>query len=197
MYRISDNSLAIQGRLIDFVYEAYGVDYYQISGGPSWTKTDYYDVVAKASTAVGAKELRAMLQTLLADRFHMKLHRETKTLSGYTLTLDKGGAKLPPPRTDLPPDSPGSVRGGRGSLASHGATMKVLADLLTRKLKQPVIDQTSVTGNYDYTLSFEEGPDMDFGGLFSALHDIGVRLEARKLPFTVLVIDSVDKPTEN
>ena len=190
--------------------QAYELEDYQVEGGPAWVQTDWYDVQAKAASASTAKQIRLMTQPLLADRFKLKLHRETKIMSGYVLTVDKNGPKLPAPRTDMPLDSPGVIQIGGGAIWSRGSTMKHVATGLWLELGSPVLDQTAIEGHYDFTLRFEEGnpqlagPDPaasaakgNVGSIFSALHEFGLKLEARKLPIEVLVIDGVERPSEN
>lgn len=193
-YRVGPNTFSMQARLDHLIQEAYQVEYYQVAGGPA--QSDFYDVEAKAGTDANTQQIRAMLQTLLADRFHLKLHRENRTMAGYVLSVDKGGPKLPPAKTDVPPDSQGVVQVG-GGVWARGATMKHVALGLTLELEQPVLDQTKIEGNYDFWLRFDIGDDGVLGSVFTALHDVGLRLEARKVPIEVLVIDSADRPSAN
>jgi uncharacterized protein (TIGR03435 family) len=195
-YRVGPNSFSMQARLDHLIQQAYEVEYYQVVGGPAWAQSEFYDVEAKAGTDSNAHRIRAMLQALLADRFHLKLHRETRTMAGYVLSVDKGGPKLPPAKTGVPPDSQGVVQVG-GGVWARGATMKHVALALTLELEQPVLDQTKIEGNYDFRLRFDKGDDGVLGSVFTALHDVGLRLEARKLPIEVLVIDSADRPSAN
>src|SRR5579864_2956247 len=96
--QMEPDRLAMGGTLRLLIMQAYDVHNDQVEGGPPWAQTDSYDVQAKAPRASTKAELRAMLQTLLADRFQLKLRRETRTVAGYILSVDKGGPKLPPPK---------------------------------------------------------------------------------------------------
>jgi uncharacterized protein (TIGR03435 family) len=114
-----------------------------------------YDISAKAEGAADAHQIRMMLQTLLAERFQLKFHRETRTISGYVLSVDKGGPKLPPAKTDVAQDSEGEIQVGGGILATD-ATIKRLAQGLWVELGAPVIDQTGIGGHYDLRLRFDD-----------------------------------------
>jgi uncharacterized protein (TIGR03435 family) len=197
-YKIGPNTLTIpQARLDQLIEQAYEVERYQVTGGPAWVEKEFYDVQAKAETDANSHQIRAMLQTLLADRFQLKLHRETRTMAGYVLSVDKGGPKLPPPRTDVPPDSTGVIQVG-GGLWARGTTIKHVAHALALVLGQPVLDQTNIQGHYDFRLRYDDPDDPSAPGSAStALHELGLRLDARKLPIEVLVIDTADRPSAN
>jgi len=203
-YRLVPGSFSMRGLLKHFIQQAYEVEDYQLAGSPPWSQSDWYDIQAKAAASdADTHQIRGMLQTLLADRFQLKLHRETRTMSGFILSVDKGGPKLPPAKTDVPPDSNGRVQLGDG-LWAFGANMKLLARVLTIQLGQPVLDQTNIKGNYDFKLQFDDGPEVavpgkstSFGSAFTAIHEIGLKLDAQKVPIEVLVIDSAQKPSEN
>ena len=197
-YKLGANAFSMQGRLDHLVQQAYEVRPYQVSGGPAWVYSDFYDVVAKAGVQADSHQLRLMVQTLLAGRFHLKLHRETRMMSGYVLTVDKNGPWLPPSRTDVPPDSKGVIQMGDGIWA-RGAPMSQIAFGLTLALGLPVVDETKIEGHYDLRLEFEDGDDAagSIASLFPVLHEVGLKLEARKLPIEVLVIDTVERPSAN
>jgi uncharacterized protein (TIGR03435 family) len=196
-FRISLGTFSMQGRLADLIEQAYDIYPYQIAGGPSWMQSDWYDVLAKAGTDADSHQLRLMVQALLADRFHLKLHREIRPMQGYILTVDKNGPKLPPPRTDVPPDSEGVVQIGHG-IWGRGVTMSHLAYGLTLTMGEPVVDETKIEGHYDVRLRFEDGDDAGaIGSIFPALHEVGLKLEAHKVPIEVFVIDSAERPSAN
>lgn len=212
-----------------------------ISGGPSWTTSTSYDVEAKvladpATSHPLTKDQRTqMLRSLLADRFQLTTHNETKEGAIYQLTLAKGGSKLkeskPTDPSAMPPDKlpPGAVlrggpdgggaprgpmirMGGPGNLTGQGMTTGQLADMLSRQLHKPIVDKTGLTGNYDIALQWTpdtpmmspgpEGtaPPVDASGptIFTALEEqLGLKLEPTKGPITTLVIDHIEKPSEN
>jgi uncharacterized protein (TIGR03435 family) len=182
---------------------AYEAPDYHVAGGPAWAWSEFYDVQARAEGEADLHQIRLMLQTLLADRFQLRLHRETRMMAGYVLGVDKGGPKLPPARTDVPlnDQSIAGIRGG--GLQSFGSPIKSLAISLGMQLGKPVIDETKIEGSYDFRLRFDDsnltsaGAPSEFGSVFSAVHEIGLKLEAQQIPIEVLVIDSVERPSEN
>jgi uncharacterized protein (TIGR03435 family) len=162
------------------IREAYGADENGLSGIPDWLSTERYDVEAKMDPSVAdalsklnPAELKLarqqMLQTLLAKRFNLKVHRETKEEPVYFLVIGKNGSKLQSAKTthastlvnaDGTPArdkeqwqiAPGSEGGQQ--LHASSATLKSLGDWLTRQLSRPVLDKTGLTGAYDFTLEW-------------------------------------------
>ncbi len=159
---------------------AYGVEENQISGAPNWVNSEYYDIEAKMDSSVADElgkfsdeqrnaERRRMLQLLLADRFKLAIHRETKELGAYSLVVAKNGPKLQEakPGDTYPngfkgPDGGsgagmfrmGMYAGGSGELIGQGLPMATLARLLSERLQSTVLDSTGLTGNYDFTLKW-------------------------------------------
>lgn len=186
------------GRLIGTAYE---VTDYQVADGPAWTWSAFYDVQAETGSDADSHRIRLMMQTLLANRFQLKLHRETRPIAGFVLGVDKGGPKLPPERRGAAGQSDCSIRSGY--IVSRGGDIKDLALALEIPLGKLVVDETKIEGLYDFRLSFDDselksaGTGLAPGSLFGALHEIGLKLEAKKIPMEVLVIDSVERPSEN
>jgi uncharacterized protein (TIGR03435 family) len=175
---------------------AYQVKDFQVSGGPKWMDGDRFDINAKAEGAADGVQLRNMLQTLLADRFQLVFHREQKIGPAYALVLVKSGLKIKPVEGATGSNS----NGGKGKLTVTGMTMPKLADLLTRELKTPVVDLTEAPGAYDFKLEWSiEGDANDVqSALFAALQQqLGLKLESRKLPVDLIVVDRAEKPSEN
>jgi bla regulator protein blaR1 len=203
-----------------------------ISGGPAWFKSDQYDVEAKAEgNPAGSIMAGPMLRALLEDRFKLKLHRETKEIPVYELTVAKNGFKLKPlpagSCTQVDPFAPtpeGSQRCNWAGYQPNGmelraATLDQLADHLTHliALDRPVINRTGIAGIFDFRLSFTRDETMPrpavFAGdspaepapqnpagpsIFTAMQEqFGLKLNPAKGPGTYLVIDSVERPTEN
>jgi uncharacterized protein (TIGR03435 family) len=204
-FRIGPNILSMRASLKTMVEQAWEAEFYQIDGGPEWEHTELFDVEAKAAGEASPHQIRLMLQTLLADRFQLKLHRETRTMAGYVLSADKGGPKLPPALTSVPEGSDGRIQVG-GGIWAFGATMKLLARALSLQMGQPVLDQTKVEGNYDFRLRFDDvSPEIaatsttgvPLGSVFGALREIGLKLEARKVPIEMVVIGSAERPSPN
>jgi uncharacterized protein (TIGR03435 family) len=200
---------------------AYNLSPREILGGPPWMDSEHYDILAKAPNQIrpNLDEQMSMLRSLLADRFQLTFHREQKELSIYTLTVAKNGSKLK--ATTLSPDatpegppplafvvSPQLVR-----LPARGATMGELASVMQRAaLDRPVIDQTGLSGRYDFDLEFTpdesqfggmlghppSGSDIAHPGLFAAMRDqLGLRLEPAKGPVDLLVVDRSEHPSDN
>ena len=191
-----------------------GVDDGMVSGGPSWIHSDRFDIEAKAenTATVTPGELRQMLQALLTERFRLKFHRSTRESSGYSLLTEPSGHHLTPGNGDT------KGRMGGMPLVAHNATMAELAQLLTTRLRQPVIDQTGLTGRYAFTLSWTPGenerfvlprlptgddtqgagPSVSGPSLFTALREqLGLRLDKRRVPIDVVVVDSAERPPQN
>lgn len=183
---------------------AYNLKSFEISGGPGWVSTARYDIEAKAEGNPSFQERLKMLRPLLADRFQLKFHHETRQMRIYSLTVAKGGPKL---RSAA---ARGYIRVGRGLLEGKGVTMPTLADLLGGSLDQRVIDKTGITGGFDIKLQWTpmerevDFPDGDSPGdasgpsLFTAIREqLGLKLEPAKGPVEVLVIDHIDRPSAN
>ena len=181
---------------------AYGLEDYQLFG-PDWIKAEErYDMVATAAGPASDAQMKRMLQALLTERFQMKVHRETKELSVYALVAGKGAPKVKRISSD---DAP-SLSGGQTALLFHNQPLSRLTFLLTRRMGTPVLDLTGLDGSYDYTVDisglngFNPQSIADSGpSIFTAVQtDLGLKLESRKAPVDILVIDSVNRvPTEN
>lgn len=178
------------------ICSAYKVKDFQVSGGPKWMNEDRFDVNAKAEGAAQGQQLLQMLQTLLADRFQLVFHREQKIAPAYALVLVKSGLKIKPVEGAEGSNSHGS----NGELTATGMTMPGLADYLSRRFGAPVADLTETTGAFEFKLQWSTEGDKDDmqSALFSALQSqIGVKVESRKLPMDVIVVDKAEKPSEN
>lgn len=206
---------------------AYQVPAFQISGGPKWIDSDRFDIEARAEDPkTGYIQLRLMMQSLLEDRFRLKLHRETRESAVYLLVTTKGRPKMTPsddqttPDATGPPSSPtdgptrGSVLIGRGLLMTNAVTMPVLAKILASELGRPVLDKTNLRSRFDIRLRWTpdalidaaspdgtDGSDAsgtDLPGLFTALREqLGIEVKSARGPVEFLVIDSAEKPSPN
>jgi uncharacterized protein (TIGR03435 family) len=189
---------------------AYDLREEQIVGGPKWLDQETYNILAKAERAEAAAtpagpgsaswdRLRARLQTLLAERCRLAVRRDAKATPGYALVPAKGGAKLTPATNPLPP---GTVR-SRGAINGRSGTMHMLAAVLTHYVGRPVVDRTGLTESYDYKLEYaDEGePDAtvdESASLFTALQEqLGLKLEATRVSLETIVIERVEKPSDN
>jgi uncharacterized protein (TIGR03435 family) len=225
----------------DYIRIAYKVKEYQVAG-PDWLASDRYDIHAKLPAGATREQVPEMLQTLLEERFQIKMHRDSKEFPVYGVVVGKGGLKLK--ESPLDPETQAGVNvtatgGARGTTLTFGRgayftladnrfearklTMAQLADSLGRFVERPVVDMTELKGTYDLTLEFTpeeyrvllirtalsagvalppevmrflEGASDE--SLFKGLQAMGLKLESRKAPLEVLVIDSASKtPIEN
>jgi len=177
--------------------EAYGLKVYPLSYGSDGLSTDRYDVVAKIPPDASKEQRMLMLQTLLAERFKLSVHRETKELPIYTLVIGKGGPKFRAVEDD---GSAPEIGGGDGhQIKAHHISMKSLAATLQGSIGETVVDGTGLTGLYDVNLDFnvDESKADESPTVFEAVQRIGLKLEARKGPVEVVVIDHVEKPSAN
>jgi bla regulator protein blaR1 len=234
----------------DLVQMAYGVQPYQVTGGPDWFGSERLEIDAKMESSVADalaklsqddKTLvrQKMLQALLADRFQLTIHRETKELPTYTLTIGKNGSKLVEAKPeDIPAAAP--PQGGRGgrvgmfmsagaggtTLSGKAMTLANLVRTLSGSLRSPILDKTGLTGKYDITLkwmpeNFGAGaapgfapppagaapnaalppdPGADSVGptlLIAIQEQLGLKLEKGKGPVEIIVIDRVEKASDN
>jgi uncharacterized protein (TIGR03435 family) len=196
---------------------AYGLHPKQIVGGPSWLDSEKYDINAKPDVEgqPNDKQIKSMLQKLLTERFKLTFHKEKKELSAYSITVGKNGARLTKSEGD-PNGLPGLGFRGLGKLVVRNATISDFAGLMqTVVLDRPVVDQSGLAGRFDFTLDWTPEPSQ-FGGrggqapqpgaddpaappdLFTAIvAQLGLKLDSAKLPVDVLVIDKVEKPSDN
>jgi uncharacterized protein (TIGR03435 family) len=192
--------------LKQLVAYAYHVWNYQISGGPSWFDADPFDIEAKTEHPANDEQFRLMLQTLLADRFKLTSHRETKEVPVYALVVDKSGPKFQARKT-----------GDDASTERRGVSFEDLASLagiLSNFSDRPVVDRTRLKGDFDLKLDMQKASEDwlrerdgdapgDVGGprsnaIAAAVEDqLGLKLVARKESVEVLVIDRAERPTAN
>jgi uncharacterized protein (TIGR03435 family) len=205
-------------------YQAYGIPQQRILGGPKWLDSVRFDIEAKPdSSAIDQMrkldheqariQIQRMFQQLLADRFKLAVHWETRELPVYTLVVAKNGPTLQ--KTTLPEGS-SSTSSGDDRLTAKGVTMEEFCKVLTadasRDIGRVVIDKSGIAGRYDFSLKWT--PQIDTGGantgadgaatadsgpsIFTAVQEqLGLKLESAKGPVQVLVIDHVEMPQEN
>ncbi len=202
--------------LSNLITFAYGVHPKQVTGGPAWLESDKYDLLARPDVdgTPNDKQVKTMLQKLLADRFKLSFHRDKKELSVYAVVLGKTGPKLTKSEGD-PNGLPGLGFQGLGKFRGMNTSIADFAGLMqTLVLDRPVVDQTGLHDRYDFGLNWT--PDeTQFGGLagqlppagdkadvppdlFTAIQQqLGLKLEPTKTPVDVIVVDHVEKPSEN
>jgi uncharacterized protein (TIGR03435 family) len=185
-------------------------------GGPRWLESDRFDIEAKATGNPRREQVLTMLQSMLADRFKLALHRETRELPVYEMAVAKGGPKFKA-RACVGQPGPDNPCGGftvslRGTLTGRVAPLAELAETLTTLLNRSVLDKTALTGKYDFDLKWTPDgttirgpgdpdapqPDPNGPSIFTAVREqLGLELKSAKGPVEVLVIDHVEKPDAN
>ena len=201
--------------MVDLIATAYNVtDPALIVDGPSWVEYDRFDIAAKAPQGAAQPDLRLMLQALLADRFQLKLHNDTRAMDGgFVLSLGKDKHKLKEAtgpgngcQGSPPPQPPPPVPVNRG--ACRGVTMEQFAQLLrglgNGYINGPVTNQTGLEGYWDFDVAFTPFPALARAGSDAITisqfveRDLGLKLEPGKAPVAVTVVDSVNqKPSAN
>lgn len=201
------NATGIVARLM--VMLAWNVEESQITDGPPWFATERWNVQAKSEPgSYTVEQTQAMLQNMLADRFGLQAHHETRERPAFILTVAKGGAKLKV-------DDSGStnVRISNNSIGIERGDIARFTQLLASALGRPVVDQTGLTGHYDLLLQWDDAPvpdggiiglgaqgtpDPNRGSIFSAIQtQLGLRLESKQMPVEMIVIDKIERPSEN
>jgi uncharacterized protein (TIGR03435 family) len=203
--RVSARNMSLKGLIV----EAYHVQPFQVSGGPGWLDLDEFDIDARAGGTATKDQLRGMLQALLAQRFHLAIHRDSKEMRVYALSVDKGGPRLHAATGELrPTTSPQDFHGDMRQLAnliSIGLTIPTIDDptrpAIASGAPVPVLDKTGLDGNYDISVNLR--PDDTAGDGFTrwqrALRDeLGLKLESARAPVEVLVVYRAERmPTAN
>jgi bla regulator protein blaR1 len=226
---LSRGGLRISGGSLKYLLTlAYEVRSFQISGGSGCIDSDRFDILAKSDDSSASENapgdpskptetqyktmqerMRPTLQALLADRFQLRLHRETKEQRVYALVVGKNGTKLQPAS---------EFRGlhiGWGQLTGNGATLEMLTTALAGQLGRPVLDRTGLKGSFNFKLEWspesaqvggssprglDPASPTDTGGpsMFTAVEEqLGLKLESARGPVELLVIDHVEKPSQN
>lgn len=170
--------------------------------GPDWLYSDFYQIDAVLPAETSDADARLMMQSMLADRFGLKLHRERREFSAYALVPAKGGVKLqeiPAPERHTYAYKPGTLPGTMRFEAEPGMQMASFAARLYRPAGRPVVDETGLPGFYKISLEWPVDPaDRNYEGVVRALPQLGLKLEPKKAIFDVLVIDQVlHDPTPN
>ena len=195
------------GALLQF---AFGVPESRIVGGPNELRSQMFDIEAKADSAVDAalKKLpsdqgklvkQQMIQALLADRFKLVVHRETRELPIYALVVAKGGSKLEASKSDGV-----MISSGSRYLNAQGVTIAMIAQELAQDVGRVVMDKTGIEGRFDVDLKWTPDDEATAGNadaapsIYTAVQEqVGLRLDAEKGPVEVLVVDRLEGPSEN
>ncbi len=192
--------------LEQLIQRAYNVRQSQVAG-PDWLKNAHFDLAAKYPENTKSADRPVMLRTLLEDKFKLAVHHENRMLTGYALLTAKGGFKLKP--VEGSDDHIARHGGSEQTLTAKQTSMAAFVVELMRILDAPVVDETGIPGAYDFELhitidqSGANGKDPDprapfFYGLQDALPTIGLRLQPRKVPLDVIVVDHAERtPVDN
>lgn len=200
---IDKNIFRATGMTLKFLIEqAYDVRDFQVTGGPSWINSEQYDVNAKIEGEATPEQMRPMMQALLADRCKLQVHKDKKEMACYALMIGKSGSKLKTPEVD----AEGKHKNGRMSMArgrfdGDGLPVTAIAHAVEQVLGRAVVDKTGLNGLYDFTLQWtpdEAHTDGEGASLFTALQEqLGLKLESTRAPVEILIVDRVERPTEN
>jgi uncharacterized protein (TIGR03435 family) len=194
----------------------YGFNQDSQSGLPEWADTECYDILAKVAPSdlaayhqLTKTQRNRMVQAVLEERFHLRTHIEERDRPNYSLIVAKGGAKIKPAPTDEvytsgPKGADGRFQaslyiGPEGEQIAHGVSMEGFAKSLKSFAGRQVVDHTGLTGKYDFTFKWNGNlNDPDAPSLFTALEEqLGLKLEPARGPVQVLVIDHIERPSEN
>jgi uncharacterized protein (TIGR03435 family) len=217
-FRVNGRQFSTRNMTVkDIITYAYGLHPRQIIGGPAWLESEKYDLLAQpdGEGQPNEQQWKTMIQKLLADRFKLTFHRDKEELSVYAITIGKAGPKLTKSAGD-PNGLPTIAFKGLGVLPVVNATITDFASVMQiAVLDRPVVDQTGITGRYDFTLTWtpDETQFAALGvrlpppvadnpaappNLFEAMQgQLGLKLEATKAAADVLVIDHVEEPSPN
>ena len=221
------------------IQNAYRVQGFQVVGAPDWIQSERFDIAAKAEGDPTQEQVQQMVRALLADRFKLQVHRETREMPIYALVTARSdgklGEKLKPSTTDCaalrargggaaPLPAPGApmqcgMRMGPGNILAGGMPMSQLAMSLSNMVGRIVVDRTGLTGSYDFELTYTpeqmaQGglagrggaapgggvPAIDPNGpsMYTAIQEqLGLKLDSQRGPVETLVIDRVERPTED
>jgi len=214
---ISGNRVNTMGSLEMLVMAAYHGKLHQVSGGPKWTDRAgnplVFDIDARVEgEGVAAMEqVRLMLQSLLAERFHLQIHQENKEVPVYALTVDKGGPKLKESAPGTETKAAGSFSRGNWKNSYTNMSMGELTTHIASNFDRPLLDRTGLTGSYDFLLEYRAtnlyvSPEQaaaaaqraDAGPtIFTALQLLGLKVVQTRGPVEMTIIDSAEKPSAN
>ena len=184
------------------IRNAYGILSFQLAGETGWTDGEYFDIEAKTGAGEGLsqEQMKPYLQSLLAERFHLKVHWETREENVYALVVEKAGHKMKENLAGKDPSMNTQKNSGRVQMKGVGVPMAILATNLGNQLGRIVVDKTGLEGAWDFQGAWEidPGPDSAAPSIFTGVREqLGLRLVAQKGPVSVLVIDEAERPSEN
>jgi uncharacterized protein (TIGR03435 family) len=181
---------------------AYHVQDSQIVG-PEWIRSEHFDITAKGDGPVPREQMKVMMKSLLAERFHLSFHQEPRTLKAYALVPSRGGTKLKPAAEA---DANSVIENSAVGFVAKSTTMQEFVDYIADPMEAPVVDETGLTGKYDFAVDFTTylpaDSDTVRANVISVMMTafdgaLGIKLEPRKIAVNVLVIEHVEKPSAN
>jgi uncharacterized protein (TIGR03435 family) len=213
----------------NFITNAYGIPSYLLVGGPAWMRADRYNMEARAEGEPSRAEMMLMLQTLLAERLQLRVHRETREMPAFVLTVARGGGMLQQSKDGscveansskpLPASAPNDIvsrRCGNNRMSmvnppnmqwmGVGIDMAQIAGSLATYFRRPVVDRTGLGGRYDVNIELpplqpvtdaDGGPAPGVSAVTILQEQLGLRVEEGRGPVEVLVVDRIERPTEN
>jgi uncharacterized protein (TIGR03435 family) len=210
-YGLRNASLTVRNMTVKgLIQAAYGKRDFQITGGPAWITSECFDIDAKAERP--QKATHDMEKLLLASRFHLEFHRETKETSVYSLVVARGGLKMKLSADQADPEKGGPKELGAGRIVGEGIPLYVVVNLLSNMLGRAVIDNTGLTGKYDVNLTpvpdslpapTEPADPLTPADVLNLVivnaveKQLGLKLDSIKAPEEVLVIDRIEHPSGN
>jgi uncharacterized protein (TIGR03435 family) len=221
VFRPGGQFIASNTTVTELIAEAYGVETFRVVGAPDWTREAQYDVQARGGANVTMDETRLMLRTLLQERFGVRARVERLEVPIYALVLIRSdgrtGPRLPPAAPaacvdrgeqpiNVPRDAPpscGRLMWNPGRMLGRRVTLDLLAAELSTLVNRVVVNRTGLTNMFDLDLDWTPDSGRSFGnpdapGLFTALGEqLGLRLDSSRGPADVVVVDAVERPTEN
>jgi uncharacterized protein (TIGR03435 family) len=172
-----------------------GYQLFRVVGGPGWMRTDRYDIDAKAGQPLDVANRQEAVMALLAERFHLESQRETREVSGIVLRAPRG------PRDGLKQagsDESYSIRMDRGDVVFTAVPMSGVTNYLSQMLGAPVVDETELKGAYDFKLAISRvAPQPGGDAVREAAEAAGLRLENRRIPLEITVVDRCERPSAN
>jgi uncharacterized protein (TIGR03435 family) len=210
-YGLRNATLTVRNMTVKGLIQiAYGKRDFQITGGPAWITSECFDIDARAEQPRMATH--DMLKSLLASRFHLTLHSETKETPVYSLVVARGGLKMKLSADQTEPEKGGPRELGPGRVVGEGIPMYVIANLLSNMLGRAVVNNTGLTGKYDVNLQLvPDSPQLQTDPADSPTQtdvlnlaiveavekQLGLKIESIKAPVEALVIDRIERPSAN
>jgi uncharacterized protein (TIGR03435 family) len=208
-YRVSGRQIELRRQTVAaMLMVGYGIHMKQIADAPKWVESAEWEVkgVPDVPGDPDARQIRSLVQKLLAERFGLKMHTQQREMAVFALTVAKGGAKLKPSQGDANglPDENDRENGGESTVVFTNAPLSLLVTVLDFRMDRPVVDHTGLPGRYDMLLRYtadESRAPADGNaapGLFTAMEEqLGLKLEPMRSEADAMVIDKVERPREN